>query len=44
MPRLVHFGGPAGCGVSAEFKDVLLTVHLPKDEKAKPKAIEVSIH
>ena len=30
--------------VSAEFKDGLLTVHLPKDEKAKPKAIEISIH
>ncbi len=29
--------------VKAEFKDGLLLVHLPKDEKAKPKAIEVKV-
>jgi HSP20 family protein len=29
--------------VAAEFKDGLLLVHLPKDEKAKPKAIEVKV-
>ena len=29
--------------VSAEFKDGLLKVHLPKSEKAKPKSIEVRI-
>jgi HSP20 family protein len=29
--------------VTAEFKDGLLIVHLPKDENAKPKAIKVSI-
>jgi len=29
--------------VSAEFKDGILTVHVPKDEKAKPKAIEVKV-
>lgn len=29
--------------VSADFKDGLLTVHLPKDEKAKPKSIEVKL-
>jgi len=27
----------------AEFKDGLLNVHLPKTEKAKPKAIEVRV-
>jgi HSP20 family protein len=30
-----------GAKVSAEFKDGVLKVHLPKSEKAKPKAIEV---
>ena len=29
--------------VSAEFKDGMLKVHLPKDENAKPKAIEVKV-
>jgi HSP20 family protein len=29
--------------VSAEFKDGLLRVHLPKTERSKPKSIEVSI-
>jgi HSP20 family protein len=29
--------------VSAEFKDGVLDVHLAKDEKAKPKAIEVKV-
>ena len=29
--------------VKAEFKDGMLTVHLPKSEKAKPKQIEVKI-
>lgn len=29
--------------VSAEFKDGILTVHVPKDERAKRKAIEVKV-
>lgn len=29
--------------VGADFKDGVLKVHLPKDEKAKPKAIEVAV-
>ena len=29
--------------ISAEFKDGVVLVHLPKDEKAKPKAIEVKV-
>lgn len=29
--------------VAAEFKDGLLLIHLPKDEKAKPKSIEVKV-
>jgi HSP20 family protein len=29
--------------VVAEFKDGVLNVHLPKTEKAKPKAIEVKV-
>lgn len=32
-----------GTKVSAEYKDGMLKVHLPKSEKAKPKAIEVKI-
>jgi HSP20 family protein len=29
--------------VSADYKDGILRVHLPKSEKAKPKAIEVKV-
>jgi HSP20 family protein len=29
--------------VTAEFKDGVLKVHLPKSEKAKPKAVEVKV-
>jgi HSP20 family protein len=29
--------------ISAEFKDGMLKVHLPKDEKVKPKSIDVKI-
>lgn len=32
-----------GAKVSAEFKDGVLKIHLPKSEKAKPKAIAVKI-
>ncbi len=32
-----------GSKVSAEYKDGLLKVHLPKSERAKPKAVEVKI-
>jgi HSP20 family protein len=32
-----------GSKVSAEFKDGVLKVHLPKGEKAKPKAVEVKV-
>ena len=35
--------GAASDKVSAEFKDGILKVHLPKDEKAKPKSIDVKI-
>ena len=35
--------GAAGDKVSADFKDGLLHVHLPKDEKSKPKMIDVKI-
>lgn len=35
--------GADGGKVSAEFKDGVLKVHLPKNEKAKPKAIEVKV-
>jgi HSP20 family protein len=29
--------------VSADFKDGVLIVHLPKSEKARPKSIEVKV-
>ena len=32
-----------GTKVNAEFKDGVLKVHLPKTEKAKPKAVEVKV-
>lgn len=32
-----------GTRVNAEYKDGILKVHLPKSEKAKPKAIEVKV-
>ena len=32
-----------GRKVSADFKDGMLRVHLPKSPKAKPKAIEIKI-
>ena len=32
-----------GSKVTADFKDGMLTVHLPKSEKAKPKAIEIKV-
>ena len=32
-----------GSKVSAEFKDGVLRVHLPKSEKARPKAVEVKV-
>jgi len=32
-----------GAKVNAEFKDAVLKVHLPKSEKAKPKAVEVKL-
>jgi HSP20 family protein len=35
--------GTASDRVGAEFKDGVLKVHLPKDEKAKPKAIDVKV-
>jgi HSP20 family protein len=35
--------GADGAKVSAEFKDGVLKVHLPKSERAKAKAIEVKV-
>jgi HSP20 family protein len=35
--------GASGEKVTADFKDGILIVHLQKDEKAKPKSIEVKI-
>ena len=35
--------GADGSKVNAEFKDGVLKVHLPKSEKAKPKAIDVNV-
>jgi HSP20 family protein len=35
--------GTAGDRISAEFKDGILNVRLPKDERAKPKSIDVKI-
>jgi HSP20 family protein len=35
--------GADGSKVNAEFKDGVLKVHLPKSEKAEPKAIEVKV-
>jgi HSP20 family protein len=35
--------GSSGEKISAEFRDGILKVHLPKEEKAKAKAIEVKI-
>ena len=32
-----------GSRVSADFKDGMLRVHLPKSQKAKPKAIEIKV-
>jgi HSP20 family protein len=32
-----------GTKISAEYKDGILKVHLPKSEKSKPKAIEVKV-
>ena len=32
-----------GSKVSADYKDGMLKVHLPKSERAKPKAIEVKV-
>lgn len=35
--------GTDGEKVNAEFKDGVLKVHLPKSEKAKPKALEIKV-
>jgi HSP20 family protein len=36
--------GTDGSKVSAEFKDGVLKLHLPKSEEAKPKSIEVKVN
>jgi HSP20 family protein len=36
--------GVSGEKVSADFKNGLLEIHLPKDEKARPKTIEVKVN
>ena len=38
LPDVIEVGK-----VKAEFKDGVLNLHLPKSEKAKPKAIEVKV-
>lgn len=35
--------GVSGDKVSASFKDGILEVHIPKDEQAKPKSVEVQV-
>jgi HSP20 family protein len=43
---LRHFTLPEGVKsemIAADFKDGVLNIHLPKNAKAKPKAIEVSV-
>jgi HSP20 family protein len=35
--------GASSDKIGAEFKDGILRLHLPKDEKAKPKSIDVKI-
>ena len=40
---LIEPGGADGSTVNAEFKDGVLKVHLPKGDKAKPKAVEVKV-
>lgn len=35
--------GVAAEKVNAEFKDGVLTIHLPKDEKAAPKSVDVKV-
>ena len=35
--------GTAGEKINAEFKDGVLKLHLPKDEKAKPKTVDMKV-
>ena len=35
--------GTSSDKISAEFKDGMLKLHLPKDEKAKPRTVDVKI-